>query len=40
MKSIFGLDEVMNMGNSRDDFTSATKELLASPRGKFLLSPP
>ena len=34
MKSIFWLDEVMNMGNSRDDFTSATKELLANRVGR------
>ena len=39
MKSIFWLDEVMNMGNSRDDFTSATKELLANRVGRRCSNP-
>ena len=39
MKSIFGLDEVMNMGNIRDDFTSATKELLANRVGRRCSNP-
>lgn len=39
MKSIFWLDEVMNMGNSRDNFTSATKELLANRVGRRCSNP-
>lgn len=39
MKSIFQLDEVMNMGNIRDDFTSATKELLANRVGRRCSNP-
>ena len=39
MKSIFWLDEVMNMGNSRDDFASATKELLANRVGRRCSNP-
>ena len=39
MKSIFWLDQVMNMGNSRDDFTSATKELLANRVGRRCSNP-
>lgn len=34
MESIFWFDEVMNMGNTRDDFNSATKELLANRVGR------
>lgn len=39
MKSIFCLDEVMNMGNTRDDFTLATKELLANRVGRRCSNP-